>query len=201
MKRYVRGVVAVLTLLAVAAAAPAAAAADEPRTQVDPWPNPAACATGEFTGHVGNPPGSPRLTLSLSGWAATCPDPKGGHPTGAAFGFAYFGWHDKVGATGRLFPERLRRYDNPNGATPFAGDYDFHSALEGSPDAMSICLMRDAQTRLACVAVSIISGTAGGSPTVTQVATDDPWVTGPVTVAAEPDGEGHPIDGGCGTCL
>jgi hypothetical protein len=192
MIRYVRGAIAALAL-AGAAALPAPAAADFTPQPLGPWANPATCATGAFTGYAGGSGGQ------LSGWAQTCPEEKVGYPTGQQFGFAYFHWYDKGGTSGVVFQERLRTYTNPDGPTSFDGQLDAAAAREGSPDAMAICLMRDPDTRLACLSVSIPTF---GSAVFAPLAVDDPIVTGPVTVRRpELDKDGNPVTGGCGTCL
>jgi hypothetical protein len=189
------GTVAVLATL-VAAALPMvpAAADDEPV----PWPDTAACATGEFTGHTVHPPDFQGLYLELTGWAQQCGDEKEGAPPppAARFGFAYFAPPEKESAAGLLFEGRLRSYGPGLERTPFAGRFDL-SATGPYPTDSPICLMRDRTTRVACVQVRMVFFGQAPSLVVTPLAPGDAVVTGPVTV--HPDGSETTPN--CGHCL
>lgn len=192
MNRYVRAVLAGAAGMLLVLAGPLPAAADVP------WPDTADCATGEFTGQATGPADRLGPFLELSGWVGPCPpDPKDTAPqVRGRYGFAYLE-HVKVISPGQLFrgrliDSRLRPYQSATGPTAFAGRFDFGMVRPDIAD-VSICLMRDATTRLACAIVELRLGV----PTATWVPVTDPRVQGRVTVLS-PGGETHP---NCGTCL
>lgn len=192
MNRYLRAMIAGATVLLLLLAAPTPAVADAL------WPDPADCAVGEFTGQVIGPADEFGAYLELSGWVGPCPpDAKDPEPqVRGRFGFAYLERSKVITGQqpfrGRLFDKRLRPYQSASGPTEFVGRFDFGLVDADVADA-SICLMRDATTRLACAAVELDAG----APRATWIAVTEPRVQGRVTVI-EVRGETTP---NCGTCL
>ena len=196
MKGYVRGAVlgwfagAVLVATTAASVLPAVAGED------DPWPARATCATGAFTGHTVHPPDFQGPYLELTGWAQQCVDEKDPAPPPAEFGFAYYGPPEKGVPAGVVYERRLRAFGPGAEPTAFSGRFDLSGTgarQAGSP----ICLMRDPDTRIACVDVRMIAAGMRPSFEVTPLATDDPRVVGPVIV--QPSGSDPHTS--CGTCL
>ncbi|MGN9913570.1 hypothetical protein ACTMTJ_39160 [Phytohabitans sp. LJ34] len=159
----------------------------------------APCASGAFTGYAGSLDGKRPLVV-LSGWARPCVLT----PSGTKFGFVHYYQQTALLPIDDSIGTGLKDYKVLAGRTEFTVTSDLtstaHTQLESELGQLTaICLIRDRNARLACVAVD--RPTPDAAPVVTPLPVDDERVRSiPVTGQLE-SGDIAPITQHCGNCI